>query len=93
MKIALLIWLCGLGQIYLGSEVANWTLLPEPDRQVFFYGSVVSGIACIIAAPIYAASQKGYDVAIGILLGLISPLGLAIVHFLPDKKKQPTEIL
>jgi hypothetical protein len=87
MKIAVLIWLCGIGQIYLGWEIAKWTLLPEQDRQIFFYGALISGVACIVGAPIYAAMQKGYDVAVGILLGLLSPLGLAIVHFLPDKKR------
>ena len=56
---------------------------------VLILGGFLAMWLCFVGGTVIAAVAKGYSVFIGLGLGLIAPLGLLILSFLPNRMVKP----
>jgi hypothetical protein len=59
-----------------------------PGLGVFF---LFAGMVLFAVGPFVWAREKGYSIAIALLLGLLNWIGGIIVNFLPDERKSPAD--
>jgi hypothetical protein len=57
-----------------------------PAATFLAMGSFTSMFIALVAGTTVVAHGKGYPLALGLLVGLVAPLGLLIVAFLPDRR-------